>query len=352
MWTGASAVGKSGEETREAQEAGKQSKARTTHKAARRLGIVLLVLAVIVGGFTVVSHAVYHRSNMATLVEIYFRVTGTKTKFEDEQACADYIAERADAEEYTLDVDLDSNVEETTVNGSTVYRLSASDDPDCTILYLHGGAYINDPSSSQWELCDELVQATNAELIFPIYPLTPNHTWEETYDLLMALYQDLAEDLDTPLILMGDSAGGGLAAGFCEYLSEAGMEQPDKTILLSPWLDVSMSNPEIEDYEASDPMLSAYGLVEMGTCWAGDLDLTDYRVSPIYGDLSGLQNVYLFVGTREIFYPDVTLFYAMLQEQGVASELYVGEGMNHDYLLYPIPEADEAFEQICAIIEG
>ena len=126
--------------------------------------------------------------------------------------------------------------------------------------------------------------------------------------------------------------------------------QPDKMILLSPWLDVSMSNPEIEDYESADPMLSAYGLIEMGKCWAGDLELTDYRISPIYGDISALRNVYLFVGTREIFYPDVTLFYSMLQEQGVSAELYIGEGMNHDYPLYPIPEADDAIEQMCSII--
>ena len=115
-------------------------------------------------------------------------------------------------------------------------------------------------------------------------------------------------------------------------------------------MDISMSNPEAAGYEASDPMLWAYDLIEMGKCWAGDLELTDYRVSPIFGDVSVLQNVYLFVGTREIFCPDVTEFYSMLQKQGVVSELYVGEGMNHVYPLYPIPEADEALEQICKII--
>lgn len=146
-------------------------------------------------------------------------------------------------------------------------------------------------------------------------------------------------------------AGGGLAASYCEYLGEEGLAQPDAMILLSPWVDVSMSNPDIEDYESADPMLSAYGLTEMGRYWAGDLDLTDYRVSPLYGDVSVLQNVCLFVGAREIFYPDVTEFYTLLQDNGVASELYVGEGMNHDYPLYPIPEAVDAWERICELVE-
>ena len=90
----------------------------------------------------------------------------------------------------------------------------------------------------------------------------------------------------------------------------------------------------------------------MGKCWVGELDTQDYRVSPIFGDISALHDVYLFVGTREIFYPDVTAFYEMLQAQGIASELYVGEGMNHVYPIYPIPEANDALDQICAILQN
>ncbi len=40
---------------------------------------------------------------------------------------------------------------------------------------------------------------------------------------------------------MGDSAGGGLSVAFCEYLAVNNYSQPEKLILISPWLDVSMS---------------------------------------------------------------------------------------------------------------
>ena len=195
------------------------------------------------------------------------------------------------------------------------------------------------------------MQELNAEVVFPIYPLTPNHTWDETFALVTEVYTDMIHDTEVPVVIMGDSAGGGLALAFCEYMGEIGMEQPDRMVLLSPWMDVSMSNPKAADYESVDPMLSAYGLIEMGRCWAGDLPLDDYRVSPIFGDFSGLKNITLFVGTREIFYPDVTEFYALLQEQGIPSELFIGEGMNHVYPVYPIPEANTAFEQICNSIK-
>ncbi|MBQ8972377.1 MAG: alpha/beta hydrolase [Clostridia bacterium] len=320
-------------------------------KLRKAVGIALCAIIAFLAIFTVVSHAVFRRSDMATAVEIYFRLSGTKHKFADPDACAAFIAQRGEAPEYSLNAStLKSGVEETAVNNCRVYTLTASDAPDFHVLYLHGGAYVNDASVYQWRFCDRLARELNAEVIVPIYPLAPNHTWRETFELLQALYTDQLPDDGLPLIIMGDSAGGGLAVAFCETLNELGLEQPDQLILFSPWLDCSMSNPDIANYEAVDPMLSAYGLVEMGKCWADDLELNDYKVSPIFGDVSCLRNVHLFVGTREIFYPDVCQFHSMLESANIASTLTVGQGMNHVYPLYPIPEADEAFAQVCNLL--
>ncbi len=328
-----------------------KEKKKKPGKAAKVICIILVVIAVLLGSFAIISHAVYHRSVMATAAELLFRIQGTKKTFSNPQRTAEYIEERAEAEEYVLDASrLKSDVSEERLDGSRVYTLTGSEAPEYLVIYLHGGAYINDASVYHLKLCDRLAQELNAEVVLPIYPLTPKHTWDETYELITDLYRNIVGNTELPVVIMGDSAGGGLAAAFCEYLSTIDLPQPDRLILFSPWLDISMANPDAADYESVDPMLSAYGLVEMGKCWAGDLPLTDYRLSPIYGDVSVLQNVTLFVGTREIFYPDVTAFYRMLQEQGVESELYIGEGMNHVYPVYPIPEADTAFDRVAAAI--
>lgn len=325
---------------------------RKQKKGLKVVAIIIAVLIILAAIFTIVSHAVYHRSDMATIAEIFFRVSGTKDVFVDEEECLDYIEMRKDAPEYVLNTKLSSDVSESEVDGNKVYRLTGKTPSDMTVLYLHGGAYINDATLYHWKFCDKLAKKTNADVVFPIYPLTPNHTWDETFDMLTELYDEILAENKGQVVIMGDSAGGGLAVAFCEYLHELGIRQPDKMILFSPWMDISMSNPEIANYEDIDPMLSAYGLVEMGKYWAGDLDLKDYHVSPIYGDITALKNVYLFVGTREILYPDVTKFYSMLQEQNIACKLYVGEGMNHVYPVYPIPEAKNVLEQIGEILEG
>jgi acetyl esterase/lipase len=103
-----------------------------------------------------------------------------------------------------------------------------------------------------------------------------------------------------------------------------------------------MTNPEMKDYVQSDPMLGIDGLRRMGEVWADGLSLTDPRVSPLYGDLSGLPPVTLITGTREILYPDSVLLAEKLTEAGTECTIMVGERMIHCWPICPIREAKEA----------
>ena len=148
---------------------------------------------------------------------------------------------------------------------------------------------------------------------------------------------------------MGDSAGGGFSAAFCEYLAVKDMPQPENLILISPWVDMSMSG-DYDDVEY-DPMLGIEGAREIGKSWAGDLDTKDYKVSPLFGEVENLAKTTLFVGTHEIFYPDVVKFYNKLKDNGVDAELNVGEEMTHVYAIYPlVSESKEAFKHIVQVI--
>ncbi|WP_458405224.1 alpha/beta hydrolase [Methanobrevibacter sp.] len=217
------------------------------------------------------------------------------------------------------------------------------------IIYLHGGIYVNEIRAPHITFCDKIAKTTNSTVFTPVYPLAPNHTYKETYRIVEDLYQ-FALKIGKPITIMGDSAGGGLSVAFCEYLADCELAQPQHLILISPWLDVSMSG-DYDDYVESDPMLGVDGLREMGETWAGDLDPKDYRVSPIFGDISKLPQTTLFVGTHEIFYPDVVKFYEKLKANGINATLFVGEEMTHVYPIYPLaPESKEAFKSIAKII--
>lgn len=221
-----------------------------------------------------------------------------------------------------------------------------------TVLYLHGGAYTEEILPFHLNFCTHLAKRIRACVLVPIYPLAPNHTWRETYALLTALYAEIREKLHTPITIMGDSAGGGLAIAFCQYLKTLDLPQPDHLIGLSPWVDISMTDNDYSAYRPLDPMLDVAGLQTIGKSWAGDLDVRDAKVSPTFGDNHGLPKTLLFTGTREILYPDICDFYEKLDRDGVEAELVVAEGMNHVYPLYGLPESKEAVSRIIREITG
>ena len=179
-------------------------------------------------------------------------------------------------------------------------------------------------------------------VIAPAYRLLPFATYREAYDLIVPVYKHYCEQYpEKKIMMMGDSAGGGLSLALAEYFKSKGIRLPDELILFSPWVDVSMENEEIQEYQPRDPFLFTESLRPLGKRWADDLDVHDPRISPIYGDLTGIRNVSVFVGTDEIIYPDATKMFSML-DRDVSNELIVGEEMNHVYPLFPIKEAVNA----------
>ena len=118
----------------------------------------------------------------------------------------------------------------------------------------------------------------------------------------------------------------------------------------SPWADLSMSNTPYDS--KNDPILGEVGLKEIGKSWAGNLDTKDYRVSPLYGDNTGLAKTLIFAGSNEIFCRDIEKYVENLKKSDVDVRFIKGEGMFHIYPLFPIPEAKEAFKEIEKEIMG
>ncbi|WP_296888361.1 alpha/beta hydrolase fold domain-containing protein [uncultured Methanobrevibacter sp.] len=241
-----------------------------------------------------------------------------------------------------------TKVESKDMFGCQMVLFNEIEDAERLVIYIHGGIYVNEIRLPHISFCDNLAKKINACVFTPIYPLAPNHTYKETYEIVEKLYNHLLT-MNKPIIIMGDSAGGGFTASFCEYLDVNNLPQPKNIILISPWVDVSMSG-DYDDVEY-DPMLGVEGAREMGKAWAGDLDPKDYRISPLFGEVSKLPKTTLFIGTHEIIYSDVIKFYDKLKDNGVDVELNVGEEMSHVYPLYPfVPESKEAFNHIVEIL--
>lgn len=320
---------------------------------------ILIYLIVVVLALFVVSHAVYHRSFVATVIEIYMVIIDREKIYSEGPAFDENMQERAvsNLEPYLKpdSVKMDVSYYDTYEHNMQVYHFNEEAESDTMIIYYPGGGYLNNPLKYHWKIINKLCQETNMPVLMPVYPKVPNFTCEESYETVMKFYLDVVANEDIKkVVFIGDSSGGGMSLVMAQLLRDEHPEvlQPAELILLSPWVDASSDNEEIKKIDPDDPMLDEYGLVEIGKLWAGDLDVHDPMVSPIYGSFENLGHITMFASTRDILCPDDIKLSEMLTEQGIEHTFVLEEGLNHPYALFPIPEAKAARAVIVDAILG
>ena len=324
-------------------------------KTLRRILIAVLALILLAtGGFWFYCRVINHRSFMAGFTDLVLTVQHRSDKFTRLDACEAYIAEKAESNKAPVVIEkakFDISLREERLESLQTFIYNDQEQPAQTVFYFPGGAYINQPNAQQITMAARTAKETGCEVVLMAYPREPVYNCDTAYDLCLSYYRSYLRNNECgKIVFMGDSAGGGLALGLAEELRNRGETGPAELILISPWVDVTMSNPDMPAYVALDPMLGIDGLRRMGEVWAGGLDPADPWVSPINGDLSGLGRVTLTTGTWEILHPDCLLLAEKLEEAGTECDTIVGERMIHCYPICPIPEAKPAQEAIWAAI--
>ena len=250
------------------------------------------------------------------------------------------------------------NIEQKKFMNKNVFILTPKniEKTELTILYFHGGSYMAEIMQEHWNFLEKVINSTGATVILPDYPLAPKHNYKDVFDMVVPLYNEIVSKINLEnLVVMGDSAGGGLALALEEKIvadtkslstqndseeinqSEIGMNQdyklPAKTILISPWLDVRLENPKINEVKKLDKDLNKDTLKLAGIAYAGEDGLNSYLVNPIDGDLSKLKNITIFTGTYDILNPDVHILVQKAEEQGISINIKEYEGASHIWIL-------------------
>ena len=212
------------------------------------------------------------------------------------------------------------------------------------VVYLHGGAYTNEIVEQQWSFAAALARQAGYEVHVPIYGLAPHHTALEALDLVTGIVTGLVEE-GRRCVLAGDSAGGGLALATAQSLPREVRDHVAGLLLIAPWVDLAMTNPEVDEVEPTDPWLTRAGLHPIARSWAGELTVDDPRVSPLNGDLGDLPPVEVWVGTRDITLPDCRELARRMPSDNPLT-LHVEDGAIHDYPLLPAREGRAARREI------
>lgn len=223
-----------------------------------------------------------------------------------------------------------------------------------TLVYLHGGSFTASAHDRQWKWAARLAARTDARLVVPAYPLAPEHTWRDAVPALTAYVGGLCDEGE--VVLMGDSAGGGLALavalGLRDRWRAGDGAQPSKLVLIAPWADLTRSAPGTEESAARDPWLSLDNHDTYALFWAGgEADLVLPEVSPALGDLTDLPPTMLMCGTHDMLYAGAEALAARAAAVGWPVVFEVGHGLLHVYPILPITEARGALRRVAGFIK-
>jgi acetyl esterase/lipase len=180
-------------------------------------------------------------------------------------------------------------------------------------------------------------------VVLPEYRLAPEHPYPAGLQDARAV----VAALEGPVVLSGDSAGGGLAVALALSMREQGQVRPAACILLSPWLDLGRDRRADPGLVRRDVLLTPDWLDACAHAYAAPEAWADPSVSPLLAAHSGLPPLLIQAGTSELLAPDAGLLAASASAAGTDVTYTRWPGMWHDFVLQPglLAAADSALTQ-------
>ena len=233
-----------------------------------------------------------------------------------------------------------------TIGGVAGEWVRASEPAAPTLLYLHGGGYFACSAETHRPLTAAYARLGFA-VFAPNYRLAPEHPFPAALQDAEAVWHGLAQQRRSaePLVVSGDSAGGGLCLSLMLSLRDKHAELPAAASLFSPWTDLAATGQSVNTNAYRDAMFWAPGLASAGEFYRGDTPATHPLVSPLYADLSGLPPLLIHVGDREILRDDSVRIAERARKAGVTTDLRIWPVVPHVWQLAQfVPEARESLQ--------
>lgn len=240
------------------------------------------------------------------------------------------------------------------VSDSLITEIGLNKHSNNLLIFLHGGAFISGPAQHHWEAIKEIAKNTNYKVWMCDYPKAPEHKITQISANIDAIYNTALQHFPSNQIsFIGDSAGGTLVTSLIQRLIKSNKNLPHKIILISPVMDASMSNPEIEQVDLIDPMLSKTGVLSAKKMCAENNDLKEVMMSPLFGSFENFPQTILFLAENDIMYPDQKLAVKKLREANINPIVITGKNMPHIWPLLPVmKEAKQSLNEIIHILNN
>ena len=215
------------------------------------------------------------------------------------------------------------------------------------IYYLHGGGFVLGFFPLYFPMIGKIAKLSGATVVAPDYPLPPKASALETHEWMREHYLNTVEKhAPKRVIIMGDSAGGNLAIGLASWLGAAGHKKAEKLVVLAPWVDLEMARPDGK-LDPGELFIIPDDLRMAGKRYAGDMDIKDPLISPLFAENLDLPETHIFTGDQDPLHPDIMKFAAKYPQ----AKIDLGKNLPHVYMLMPTSEAKAAFVRVADIVK-
>jgi len=237
---------------------------------------------------------------------------------------------------------------EVIINGVRGIRVSAPDVKKGQVfMYVHGGGFTI--GSAAWSLPFLLytVRTLRIECYSIEYSLAPKSKFPTQINECLAFYKGLLEKGYKKIVIGGESAGAGLSISVAHCIKDNKLPLPVAVIAMSGIGDMSTKK---ELYKRD--FMSEMGDV-IKKVYAGDADLKNPYLSPIYGDFKGYPPLLLQAGGSESLAAESVRLAEAAARADVDVLLHIWKDMGHTFALEfgKYPEADSAMQEIVSFIK-
>ncbi len=254
-------------------------------------------------------------------------------------------------------IDYPFSLKEQYLGGVRCVRITTEEtrSTDSVIMLLHGGAYVFGSPEANASSAIALAQATGIPVLSVDYRLAPENPYpaalNDSIEVLTSLSR-MAGGADN-VIIVGESAGAGLALSVCLALRDKGGPMPRALVLISPWGDLERNGDSLTTLIDADlEFANVDALYDCAAAYAPITSLANPLISPVNASLHDLPPLLIQVGAREILLSDSLRLAYNARAAATPVDLDVWDGMGHLFHAFPeLPESKQAYRRIDQFIK-
>ena len=267
-------------------------------------------------------------------------------------------AQRAKMEKYAKAVKLSDDVTSKPAKGCPVpaeWVTTPGINNDQVILSLHGGAYFLNYGNPHRNFAARIGRSVKVRVLIPDFRLSPKHPYPAALEDVTVTYQWLLDQgySSIDIAVVGESSGGGLALATLLKLRDVDIHLPAAIVCICPWADLTGSGASMESKKKVDFINNPEHMKTTAKLYAGNQDLKNPYISPLYADLKGFPPLLIQAAARDVLSDDATRLAEQARSANVDVTLEVWDGMIHVFQLSAgfVPEARKAVKNIAVFLK-